>query len=251
MGSSKEITLNPTPPHQTAAIPPPLRRIRSATRPGGTWTRTVRAPSARALTGGALVATSIVVLFGAGSGSSEVPARYLVAARDLAAGTLLTDADLASAPMDLHGDTAVHALTDPADAIGSMTIGPMSRGDLVADTRLTDAARPTSGSARILALELPVADALGGTVATTQMVDVVAVTPTDTTVLARDVLVVDATASDPAGIGGIDGVRLSLALHSEAEALDVIDARREGSIVLLRNSDAVGDPARHDVAADE
>lgn len=197
-------------------------------------------PTVRALTGGGLVAASVVLLSGIGATDDVAPPTWIVASRDIPAGATLTESDLALAPMDLHDTTRPNALQDASLAIGSVTVGPIDKGDLVANSRIADASDPTSSAARRVTIDLPVADALGGDIAVPQLVDVVAVTPSASSVIARGVPVLSLDSPDIGGIGAASSVQLTLAVADEAEAIEVIDARRDGSIVLIATTTARG-----------
>src|SRR5947209_18990130 len=72
-------------------------------------------PSGRAVTGGFLVAIAALGTFSAYRSTAAGPThRYLVAARDIAAGTTVQPSDLATTTVDLPDDLARRAFTQPA-----------------------------------------------------------------------------------------------------------------------------------------
>lgn len=92
--------------------------------------------------GGLLVALAAVGVFSAYRGASKQPStRYVVVARDLAAGTILSPADLSTELVDLPGAVAGRAFTDPGTLVGRITIGPLREGELVQGSVVIDQSR--------------------------------------------------------------------------------------------------------------
>lgn len=152
--------LDPTPWHRLLALRPD-------------WTRTVAARRAAA---GALVLLAAAAALRPDPADGRVD--VVVAARDLSAGSALTDSDVR---IETHSATTVPdgAQRDPAALVGITLAGPARRGEVLTDVRvlgprLTGAA--AGPDARIVALDL--ADpALLDVVRTGDVVDVLATAP--------------------------------------------------------------------------
>jgi hypothetical protein len=98
--------------------------------------RTVRRrrglPGSRAVIGGLLVAAAAVGLFAAASRSSGGPRHsYVVAGRELAAGTRLQASDLIVSPMDLPPELRARAFERPTPLVGATLVAPLGPGELV------------------------------------------------------------------------------------------------------------------------
>ena len=95
-------------------------------------TRRRRLPSSRAVVGGFLVALAALAAFVAAQGTGDGPShRYVVAARDLIAGSTLRADDLRTEAVDLPSAMAGRAFTDPSTLIGRVTTTALASGELV------------------------------------------------------------------------------------------------------------------------
>jgi hypothetical protein len=89
-------------------------------------------PGSRAVVGGLLVAAAAVGLFAAASSSREGPSHsYVVAGRELAAGTRVLRSDLQLVPMDLAPSLRSRAFDSPEPLLGATLLAPLGPGDLV------------------------------------------------------------------------------------------------------------------------
>lgn len=169
-----------------------MRRLSTALRPD--WTRTVLARRLGA--GGLVVLAGVATLR---SNPADDRADVVVAARDLAPGTALTDQDV-RLEKRLPATVPDGSPADVGAVVGSMLAGPARRGEVLTDVRLLGSrlAESTAGpGARIVPLRL--ADsALIDLVRVGDVVDVLAApsapspeaTPLATKVLATDAVVV-------------------------------------------------------------
>jgi hypothetical protein len=155
----------------------------------------------------------------------------LVAAHDLASGTVLADDDvrLASLPPDV---VPAHSTVDRDDVVGRTVAGPMRRGEVLTDARVLHADGLTGyPRGTVLAtVRLADADALT-TVRVGESVDVVAVDPegrAEPRVIARDVEIV----SLPAASDDSPGAPIRVAT-SEETALTLARAALEARLSVL------------------
>ncbi len=166
-----------------------MRRLSTALRPD--WTRTVLAR--RLAAGGLVVLAGLATLR---SNPADDRADVVVAARDLAPGTALTDQDV-RLEKRLSANVPDGSPADVGAVVGSTLAGPARRGEVLTDVRLLGSrlAESTAGpGARIVSLRL--ADsALIDLVRVGDVVDVLAAPTADSpeaTHLASRVLATDA-----------------------------------------------------------
>jgi Flp pilus assembly protein CpaB len=99
-------------------------------------------PGGRAVLGGLLVSASAVGLFAAYDASHAAPATtYVVAARDLRPGQVLTAADLEVVPIDLPAAQRAVSFTDRRRLVGTVALGRMRAGELVQSADVADRAQ--------------------------------------------------------------------------------------------------------------
>jgi Flp pilus assembly protein CpaB len=170
----------------------------------------------------------LAVLLALGALRSEPPSRMVVvAARDLASGTVLTDGDVRQVPMPLSIAPA-HSTHLVEDVAGRTVAGPMRRGEVVTDRRVVQADRMDGyPDGTVLAtVRLADADALTN-LRVGDRIDVVAVGAdggSEAETVARDAEIVTLPRTDDAS----DGVSIGVAT-TEDEALRLaqraLDAR--------------------------
>lgn len=174
---------------------------------------------------------SVLLAVGAVTRDPDPGRRVLVAAHDLASGTVLTDDDvrLAALPPDA---VPAHSTASRDAVVGRTVAGPMRRGEVLTDARVLHAGRMTGyPRGTVLAtVRLADADALT-TVRVGESVDVVAIDPEGSEsprVIARDVEIV----SLPSGSDDAPGAPIRVAT-SEKTALTLARAALESRLSVL------------------
>lgn len=209
----------------TTTLPPAAVGTRRRTIPGG-----------RAAVGGLLVTLSVLGTYSAHRAASAPPTtRYLVAARDLAPGHVITGDDLRFVALDLPGRLGRSgAFTDPSRVIGSATIGPLGAGELVQATALT---APDELTGQRISFPLDAAFALDGTLRAGDRVDVIATfgqgLDAVTEVIARQATVISRSGND-AVLGRSDQEVVTLDVVTRREAITVAHAVHVGKLSLMR-----------------
>ncbi|MGB3412826.1 MAG: RcpC/CpaB family pilus assembly protein [Microthrixaceae bacterium] len=222
-------------------------RIRRNSRSDASRTlRPFQLPPRRALIGGALVALAAMGVFVAHRNASTPPeTRYLVASRDVSAGTVLTSGDLGSVALDLPNDMNVVEAEGAAELIGRVASTNLNKLDLVSPTDVYSDGRFAATDSVEVALDLPAARALAGLVRPGSMVDVLSTDTNQggTEVLAQEVRVSSVDESRTAAIGSSGAVRVVLSVNGSETARALVDAslRAELTLVLPRPT-PVGEP---------
>lgn len=199
-------------------------------------------PNGRAVVGGFLVSVAALgVLVAWMEASREPDMLYVIANRDLTAGTVVQREDLAMAAMDLGSTTSRMAFTDSRQLVGTTVVARIGAGELVQPSDVVR--RRASGRATEMSFSLDSDRALGGAIKPMERVDVIATFgsgPDSYTVA----VVEGATVVDIAGegnfAGGRDRVRLRLALASARDSLALAHAVNAGEVFVVRASEAEG-----------
>lgn len=219
-------------PPATGQAARPLRRRR--TLPGG-----------RAVVGGFLVALAAVGIFaGYTTATSDDREPFLVARRDLPLGHRITRADLGTLPMDLPGLLRARSYRDPTQLVGSVVIGPVSKGELIQSSDvLAGDAGATGAADRHISFPIESARAVDGSLRRGEFVDVLATYGTGadgyTVVVVRGARLADRHESEGTLADSGDEV-ITLALASDADTVAVAHAVNAGVVTLVR---AGGPPA--------
>lgn len=193
-------------------------------------------PGGRAAVGGLLVTMSVLGTYSAHRAAVAPPTtRYVVAARDLDPGHVITSSDLRFVAVDLPGTLGRSAaFTDPTRVIGSATIGPVGKGELLQALGLT---APHDRKGHRLSFPLEAAFALDGTLRPGDRVDVIATfgqgLDAVTEVIARQAMVVSTSGND-AVLGRSEQAVITLDLTTRREAVTVAHAIRVGKVSLMR-----------------
>jgi Flp pilus assembly protein CpaB len=178
----------------------------------------------------------LAVLLALGTLRAEPPGRtVVVAARDLASGTVLATDDVRRARLPESAAPA-HGAQRVDDVVGRTVAGPMRRGEVVTDRRVVRADRMDGFPAgTVLAtIRLADADALSS-LGVGDRVDVVAVDPeggAETEVVARSVEIVtlprgdDVSGGVPVGLATTEDAALRLAERALDARLSVLASRR-------------------------
>lgn len=220
---------------QTGAITAASESAGTALR-GGTVRRRVGLPSGRAVAGGLLVTVAALGIVAAYADARRPPsATWVVAARDLAAGTRLTPADLAVVRAELPPALARNAFADPRGLVGAIVAGRLAKGSLV---EATDLLPNGDDGPQQVSFAIEAARAVGGTLRPDDRVDVVATWATDgsspyTEVVAAAVVVTAVGGSASSPVGGRTVV-VTLAPASQHDLLAIVHAVRAGNATLVR-----------------
>jgi len=196
-----------------------------------------RLPNRRALTGAVLVAASAAGVLVAHRAAAEPPhERYVVVAKEVAAGQVLRPGDLGTLPMDLPAGVAAVSDARADELVGRVARTELAALSLVRPGDLLDPGRFVDPGSVEVALELPPARALQGTLRVGDRVDVLSTDPegTGTSTIARWARVsgVADEERDAIGAGGTVLVRLGLADADQAAAVVDASVRSEVSLVL-------------------
>lgn len=202
-----------------------------------------RLPNGRAITGGLLVSVAALGAYAAAATPSSSSSGYVVAARDLAPGDVVSADDLAIAGADLSPDIASGAFLETDDVVGAVVLGPVDAGELVQRGAL--AAGPGPDPAAQLSFAVDADRAVDGDLAAGDRIDLLATygTGTDafTVRVVRRALVV-AAAGDSSAISDSGRQVITLSLTDPGAVLAVAHAVRAGDITVVRTTGA-GDDA--------
>ncbi len=190
-------------------------------------------PGGRALVGGLLVAVAAVGTFAAVSGAGRGPdTSYVVAARDVEPGSVLTSDDLELVPIDLPDSVRGGAFTRPGEVVGAVVVGPLAEGDLVQAGGLAP-----GDPVPTFSLALPEADANGGDLGPGDVVQVFATYGSDgsspTILLSAEADVVGTSSADDT-VASSGEITVKLAVPSAEERSAIINAKVTGQISLVR-----------------
>jgi len=192
-------------------------------------------PGGRAVVGGFLVAVAAVGIFATTSGTGKGPTtRYLVAARALAPGTVISNGDLAPSAMDLPSDVARQAFRDPAPLAGTVVLAPLGEGELVQASALGE---PNAGAVPSLTIALEPADAYGGNLRAGDRVNVYVTYGNDvqssTRLVTAGAEIIRADGGDDT-IGQAGLVQLTLAVQEDLDRMNLLNATHTGSVAVVR-----------------
>jgi Flp pilus assembly protein CpaB len=194
-------------------------------------------PGGRAVAGGFLVALAAVGGFaGWTQATADTRTRYLTAGRDLAVGHRIEAGDLAWAKADLPPFLAARAFRRPSLVVGSVTLGPVGRGELVQASHVL---RGTAAAGREISFPIEAARALDGGLRAGETVDVLATYGTGeaayTLVVVREARVV-AVSTPRSALSDARSEVVTLAVPSAADGLAVAHAASAGAVTLVRTS---------------
>lgn len=230
------------PPDLDTARAEPARPVPPGRRARGKGRRaTSDLPSGRALLGGLLVTIAAVGTYVAVAGDRNVPTtRYVVASRDVDAGSQLGPDDLSLAAIDLPDDLAAHAITPGEGLDRAVALAPLRAGALVVRSQVLAApdGEPTPSSSQELSLRLPPDRAVAGTLNRGERVDVLATygngADATTLVVARDAVVTRLEHEETASLGDEGGLTLSLLLPDDETVLRATHAKDVAQLTLVR-----------------
>lgn len=213
----------------------PRRIARRRTLPGG-----------RAVLGALLVALAVVGVVGAHLAATATPRdRYLVAASDLPAGTLLGDAAAVSnsfrqVAVDLPVEVAAGAVhvDEASSLVGRRLLAALASGDLLLASGVADVGADPGTST--FAFALPIDTAVGGTLTAGDRIDVLATSGTGTDATTAFVVraaPLTAVTTTGGGLGG-ENVRLTVELARQTDVQALAHALATAEVVVVRSPDA-------------
>lgn len=199
-------------------------------------------PNARALVGSLLcVAAALLAWFAASGGADDDPRPVAFAARDIAAGAIITPDDVELRSVAFPAGLRSRTFAADVALIGAVTLGPVGIGDPVLRTSVLTG--PATSAARQLSLTLPVAAAVGGTLRTGDTVDVLATfggdrssAPGETVTLARNVVVSRVSGSDPNVVSPTGDRLITFALDPLLDVESLVNASVAAKIHLVRTT---------------
>lgn len=205
-------------------------------------------PGGRAVVGGFLIAVAIVAIFAAYSSSTARPHQmYVVAARDIPAGTRLGRSDLVLAALDVPSPIQRRVLFSSGAALiarGATTIAPISGGEPILSSAVVGRAAPAG--MREVSIQIDRARAVAGTLKTGEYVDVLgtfgngAEAYTVTMVPHVKVISIATTANALGDLGPSQLLTFAAPNQMTAEAL--ADANVAAQMTLVRSPDGEPDP---------
>jgi Flp pilus assembly protein CpaB len=187
--------------------------------------------------GGLLVATAAIGTFAAWSGAGSAPSTsYVVAARDLPVGRVVTADDLDLVALDAPTSMAQQAFADAELVVGQRTVAPLRTGELVQRSAVVVPEGAAGG--RQVSFAIDAADALAGTLEEGEVVDLLATFGASASTSATEVVASGAVvARITEGEGASSGELVVLVtLPRTADVLAVTDAIRQGALTIVRAS---------------
>lgn len=201
-------------------------------------------PGSRAVVGALLVTAAAVGVFASYlDATAEPTTSYVVAQTDHPVGTVLTSellrdrSQFGAVPVDLPDeiDGAI-AASDALDFAGTVTVAPLSAGDLVMTSGVASG-DATDGTSR-LSFPILSSRAVGGELGRGDVIDVVATyvdsSEVETRYVVREVRITDVDRTDGA-IGAAGELILTLALPDGQAVLDVAQALDVAEVFVVRS----------------
>lgn len=192
--------------------------------------------------GGFLVAVAAVVVFAAALSGTGGKRHWVVAARDLPAGTTIGPGDLSTQSVGLSSGTRPHAFGQTAALIGRTLAVPVAPGELVEDSMLIPANQAPSTRPVSIAVDPTGLDGLEPG----QPVDVLETTgsggSTTVAIVARGATLLSVAHSTSSLLAGPSTGEVTLGVSDLAEVEALVQAAHAGTITLVAaaRSDGVG-----------
>ncbi|MEI7592191.1 MAG: hypothetical protein WCK41_03110 [Actinomycetes bacterium] len=202
-------------------------------------------PSSRAIFGGLLVATSIVLVFSLASGATRGPRNHLVVTtRPLAVGHRIELGDVRDAVVDVPDELANRVFVDPASLVGAVTVAPFASDEIVSRSAVVDH-RETIGSYEF---SFPVERerAVNGHLQPGEFIDIISTEGTGSTAetkfIAQHVRLLDTEEAGKATIGSTGKVVVTVAFEQNGDVVATAHASQIAAITLVRSaSESAGD----------
>lgn len=212
---------------------------------GRAITRRRGLPSGRAVVGGFLVALAAVGTFAAYTAGTAAPTtRYVVAARDLGAGEVLTLDALTLVAMELPDEQRSRSFDLPEVLDGAVTLAPLAVGELIQGSAVT--AADDAPPARIVSFAADPARALGGRIRPGERVDIVATygegAQAYTELVLGDVRVLTADAAGGDDLGGTT-VGFTVEVADRSQELALVHATTVAAISVVRSTGVPAGPS--------
>jgi hypothetical protein len=196
-------------------------------------------PTGRAVVGGLLVAVAALGLFTAWrQATQQHTTRYLVAAQDLPAGTVISAGSLATVEAKVDGTPARRLFADPDHLIGMVTTQSLQSGELLSASMVQPAT--AVGPVYEIAVSLSTDAALAGQVRVGERVSVMASDDHCSSVLATNAAVQRIEDQGDSLSAGKYIVNLRLANADELLAL--AQASKAGTVRLARSDGSIPAP---------
>lgn len=178
---------------------------------------------------------AVGVFAGYTSATADTREPYLVARQDLALGHRITRSDLGTLPMDLPGLLRSKVYRDPAELVGAMVIGPVTKGELVQSSDVLSGVAVSDGHQ--LSFPIDSARAMNGQLRRGEFVNVLVTYGTGADGYTAAV-VRGARVADRSGTSGTLSDRgdevITLALPEAVDTLAVTHAINTGLVMLER-----------------
>jgi Flp pilus assembly protein CpaB len=189
--------------------------------------------------GGLLVAVAAVGIFAAYQDATDATTTaYVVAGRDLPAGTRIGESDVERVAVDLPTGLAARAFANVERLVGSVTLAPLAEGDLIQASGVVSGA--SREPARELSFAIDTERAVNGRLDPGERVDVLVTYGTGadayTAVVVTGAEVVDVDEDSGGALGVSGGTVLTLALPDAEDALAVTHAVRAGEVTVVRTT---------------
>lgn len=197
-------------------------------------------PDGRAVVGGLLVAAATVGTWWVSTDAGRVePARYLVAARPIEPGHVLSAADVRRAPMQLPPSVRAEVYTDVESIVGQVALGPIATGGLVQEGAL----EPVAGTERGREVSFAVGTewAVDGALRPGDRIDVFATASTGEGATRRVLrsAVVRHVSTAGGGLGEATGLTITVAVADPVALEDAVPALRTMAITVVRSTGVI------------
>lgn len=205
---------------------------------------TAHLPSGRATVGAALIVIAASGVLVAHRVASRPPTtRYVVAARDIPAGAVLTTDDLGTLAATLPAGVPSVPAADAGRLVGRAARTALGELDLIRPADVVASSRFVPPGSVEVPVQIDPARALSGAIRAGSRVDVLVTDPESegTVVLARNVPVVAVGGGRSDGIGGVSGVRFRLAAPDADAATAIVDAAVRSQVTLVLPTTGPGD----------
>jgi SAF domain len=205
-----------------------------AKRPRRSVGRGASLPTGRAAIGGLLVVLAGVGLYLASVRATSTPtANYVVAARDLNEGQILTDSDLATIVGEANSAISSNSFTLTTPLVGAVVLGPISAGELIQGSIVQRGGL----SLREMSFPVPRAQALNGSLDSGDRIDVVAVGSSDQSATILSDVKVTNVSGGGLEVDTSDTLVITVSLSNETDQVALAGALGNGKVYIVRAND--------------